>query len=162
MHSLFRRFQRLPTRLCTQLHEGLYPDSFDTHSVFLCSDFEKLRFVPLLDPLSGLRRLTRAQLDKVCSLAECEIVSNKSCEAFDAYVLSESSMFVFPNKFAIKTCGTTKLLQCADHLLACAKTLGLGPCRVKFSRASYKFPESQVSTVAIYYVHIPSTHFFTN
>lgn len=94
------------------------------------------------DP-AGLRALSRDHLDEICRLAECTIVSSRTNAAFDAYVLSESSMFVFPRKFVIKTCGTTKLLQCAERLLVLAKSVGLQVLRTKFSRCSYKYPEVQ-------------------
>lgn len=93
--------------------------------------------------ITGLRRLSRAQLDEICILAECSIVSTRTNASFDSYVLSESSMFVFPTKFVIKTCGTTKLLQCADRLLELAADVGLQPLRAKFSRCTYKYPDVQ-------------------
>ncbi|MCO5572514.1 hypothetical protein L7F22_026269 [Adiantum nelumboides] len=69
-------------------------------------------FVPpmLVDPKGkGLRALSRYQLDGILSAAECTIVSHLSNEKFDSYVLSESSLFVYPYKIVLKTCGTTKL-----------------------------------------------------
>ncbi|MBO8907939.1 hypothetical protein INO82_14755, partial [Staphylococcus aureus] len=60
---------------------------------------------------SGLRALSRAQIDSILSAARCEIVDHLSHDKFDSYVLSESSLFVYPLKIILKTCGTTKLLQ---------------------------------------------------
>lgn len=58
----------------------------------------------------GLRSLSKAQLDEFLGPAECTIVDSLSNECVDSYVLSESSLFIFPYKIIIKTCGTTKLL----------------------------------------------------
>jgi hypothetical protein len=66
----------------------------------------------------GLRALTRSTLDHLLKLAACEIVSKISNDVFDAYVLSESSLFVYPTSWVLKTCGTTDLLNCLPVRLA--------------------------------------------
>ena len=96
-------------------------------------------------PSAGLRALTRADFDFLTECAACCIVSARHNAAFDAYVLSESSLFVFPGKLILKTCGTTKLLAAVAPLLQLAAGLDMAPSRVKYSRASYLFPEQQVS-----------------
>lgn len=101
-------------------------------------------------PANGLRALTREQLDELMTLAACTIVSNRKNEDLDAYVLSESSLFVYPTKYILKTCGTTKLLHSIPRLLEFAAALGMEPRRCKFSRASFLFPEQQ---------HFPHTSF---
>jgi S-adenosylmethionine decarboxylase proenzyme len=93
----------------------------------------------------GLRALSRAQLDELMTHAHCCIVSSRRNEHFDAYVLSESSLFVYPTKWILKTCGTTRLLNSVPRLLEFAAALGLQPSRCKFSRATFLFPEQQVS-----------------
>lgn len=95
-------------------------------------------------PPGGLRALSRGQLDELMSLAACTIVSSRTNEALDAYVLSESSLFVYPTKWVLKTCGTTKLLAAVPRLLELAAALGMQPRRCKYSRASFLFPEQQV------------------
>jgi S-adenosylmethionine decarboxylase proenzyme len=94
-------------------------------------------------PAAGLRALARPQLDSLLALAACEIVSARHGPAFDAYVLSESSLFVYPDRAVLKTCGTTKLLAAVPALVALAAALGLAPTRVKYSRASFLFPHKQ-------------------
>ena len=95
-------------------------------------------------PANGLRSFTRQQLDELMSLAHCEIVSSRTNEHFDAYVLSESSLFVYPNKYVLKTCGTTRLLRSIPRLLELASGLGMQAARCKYSRATFLFPEHQV------------------
>lgn len=95
-------------------------------------------------PAAGLRALTRGQLDELMSLAACTIVSSRTNEHLDAYVLSESSLFVYPTKWVLKTCGTTKLLNAVPRLLELASArLSMAPRRCKYSRASFLFPEQQ-------------------
>ena len=46
----------------------------------------------------------------------CAIVSTTRNSQVDAYVLSESSMFISRRRFILKTCGTTTPLDCIEHL----------------------------------------------
>ncbi|KAF6254298.1 S-adenosylmethionine decarboxylase [Scenedesmus sp. NREL 46B-D3] len=94
-------------------------------------------------PANGLRALARAQLDELMGLAACTIVSSRTNAELDAYVLSESSLFVYPTKWVLKTCGTTKLLRAVPRLLEMAAELNMLPRRCKYSRASFLFPEQQ-------------------
>ena len=97
---------------------------------------------PGADP-RGLRALPRSEVDALMDLAACTVVSVRSCAAFDAYVLSESSLFIYADKFVLKTCGTTRLLSAAAPAAAAAEALGLRLRRVRYSRASFLFPEQQ-------------------
>ena len=74
----------------------------------------QLHFRPhaAVSELQGLRRLSRETLDHLMALAGCDIVSKMSNDDVDAYVLSESSLFVSPVGWLVKTCGTTQLLNC--------------------------------------------------
>ncbi|MEW5301869.1 MAG: hypothetical protein WDW38_008494 [Sanguina aurantia] len=95
-------------------------------------------------PTNGLRALPREHLDELMTLAACCIVSNRSNDYLDAYVLSESSLFVYPQKWVLKTCGTTRLLNAVPRLLELAASIGMTPRRCKFSRASFLFPDEQL------------------
>lgn len=95
-------------------------------------------------PARGLRTLARPQLDAICTAAACCIVSSRSNEAFDAYVLSESSLFVYPHKLVLKTCGTTRLLDAVPLILDYAAGIDATPSRCRYSRASFMFPDQQV------------------
>ncbi|KAI3516796.1 hypothetical protein L1887_15837 [Cichorium endivia] len=91
----------------------------------------------------GLRALTKAQLDEILTPAECTIVSSLSNDHVDSYVLSESSLFVFPYKMVIKTCGTTKLLLSIPAILKLAETISLTVRSVRYTRGSFIFPGAQ-------------------
>ncbi|KAG6482353.1 hypothetical protein ZIOFF_058984 [Zingiber officinale] len=91
----------------------------------------------------GLRSLSRAQIDSVLDLACCTIVSQLANNDFDSYVLSESSLFVYPYKIIIKTCGTTKLLLSIPRILELAAELSLSLQSVKYSRGTFIFPSAQ-------------------
>jgi S-adenosylmethionine decarboxylase len=91
----------------------------------------------------GLRALTRAQLDEMLKAAKCTVVSELSNEHFDSYVLSESSLFVYPFKIILKTCGTTKLLLSIPLILSNASILSLSVKYVKYTRGTFIFPGAQ-------------------
>ena len=93
----------------------------------------------------GLRALTRSQIDSILEPACCTIVSNLSNSVFDSYVLSESSLFIYPLKIVIKTCGTTKLLLSIPPILNLAESLSLRVSSVKYSRGSFIFPDAQLA-----------------
>lgn len=97
-----------------------------------------------LDPKGmGLRALTKSQLDEILTPAECTIVSSLSNDQVDSYVLSESSLFVYPYKVIIKTCGTTKLLLSIPPLLKLAGELSLSVRSVRYTRGSFICPSGQ-------------------
>lgn len=91
----------------------------------------------------GLRALSRSQIDSVLDKAQCTIVSELSNKDFDSYVLSESSLFIYPYKIVLKTCGTTKLLLSIPTILELAAGLSLSVLSVKYSRGTFIFPGAQ-------------------
>ena len=61
----------------------------------------------------------------------------------DAYVLSESSLFIYPYMVMLKTCGTTTLLRCIALLIELGRNLGLEIDWVGYSRKNFNFPGDQ-------------------
>ena len=90
-------------------------------------------------------------------LVNCKVLSVVESEHVDAYLLSESSMFVFPHKLILKTCGTTTLLCGLPRILEIAATkasfphtaanaksgIAAHPYRVFYSRKNFLFPDRQ-------------------
>lgn len=101
-------------------------------------------FRPTAGQAGGLRNLSRSQLDTLCTLAKCTILSQITNQHIDAYVLSESSLFVYKHRFIMKTCGTTTLLRCLGTLLQFADELGMELTWVGYSRKNLLFPNAQL------------------
>ncbi len=92
-------------------------------------------------------------------LVNCKVLSIVESEDVDAYLLSESSMFIFPHKLILKTCGTTTLLCGLPRILEIAAIFGgyarstapatggiaiaAPPYRVFYSRKNFLFPDRQ-------------------
>ncbi|KAE8602691.1 hypothetical protein XENTR_v10014085 [Xenopus tropicalis] len=68
-----------------------------------------------------LRDIPRFEWDKLLENVHCLIISVTKTDKQEAYVLSESSMFVSKRRFILKTCGTTLLLQALVPLLELAR-----------------------------------------
>jgi len=92
---------------------------------------------------NGLRDIPQSTWQEMLDFAKCTIISHTQNEYFDAFVLSESSLFVYPFKIMVKTCGTTTLLACLPKLLEIAQTCDLSVEFVMFSRKNYLFPDKQ-------------------
>jgi len=92
----------------------------------------------------GLRAFSKDQWQEMLDLAKCTIISHMKNEEFDAYILSESSLFVYPTKIMIKTCGTTTLLKIMPKLREYASKCNMNLELVMFSRKNFLFPQKQV------------------
>mmetsp|Transcript_25060 Transcript_25060/g.52701 ORF Transcript_25060/g.52701 Transcript_25060/m.52701 type:complete len:493 (-) Transcript_25060:344-1822(-) len=92
----------------------------------------------------GLRTLPRADLDRICQRARCTILSQVSNRYLDAYVLSESSLFVYPYMIVLKTCGTTTLLRCVATLIELGRRIGLEIDWLGYNRKNFNFPGDQM------------------
>ncbi|GAA98412.1 uncharacterized protein L969DRAFT_23620 [Mixia osmundae IAM 14324] len=96
--------------------------------------------------LLGLRTVDRPSWERMLDEVHCKVLSVIEGEQVDAYMLSESSMFVWPHKIILKTCGTTTLLLGLNTLLRiAAEHCGLGKVwRCFYSRKTFMFPERQL------------------
>lgn len=90
-----------------------------------------------------LRMLSRHQVNEITDAAKCIILSVISNEAIDAYLLSESSLFISSHEVVLKTCGTTTLLHAVPTIIGLAASLGLAPSQLTFTRVAYLFPDEQ-------------------
>ncbi|XP_064080199.1 S-adenosylmethionine decarboxylase proenzyme-like isoform X3 [Macrobrachium nipponense] len=94
-----------------------------------------------------LRKVPRSQLESVMQMVKCEIISVTSNDELDAYVLSESSMFISARRFILKTCGTTTPLCCLPLLISLVQEYA-GYDTVQdlyYTRKNFKRPELQIS-----------------
>ena len=85
----------------------------------------------------GLRRIPRDKIDAFLEAAGCTVLSTCSNAVYDAYVLSESSLFVAADRMVIKTCGQTPLINAMPLVRRCVAELGMEVTYVKYSRASF-------------------------
>jgi S-adenosylmethionine decarboxylase len=107
---------------------------------------------------AGLKAVPEEIWKDMLDLVNCQVLSIVSSEDVDAYLLSESSMFVWPHKLILKTCGTTTLLSGLPRILEIAALFGgfpkstapsrgisvaAAPYRVFYSRKNFLFPDRQ-------------------
>ncbi|KNZ51234.1 hypothetical protein VP01_4035g3 [Puccinia sorghi] len=95
--------------------------------------------------LTGLRAVDHSHWHLMLDQVKCKVLSIIQADHVDAFLLSESSMFVWPHKIILKTCGTTGLLLGLDTLLQIAKEqCGFnGAWRWFYSRKAFMFPAQQ-------------------
>lgn len=115
--------------------------------------------LPLCAKENGLKAVSSETWVTMLDMVNCKILSVLKSDHVDAYLLSESSMFVWPHKIILKTCGTTTLLLGLQRLLQIAavdagfpfhnvrsvddKLVAATPYRVFYSRKNFLFPDRQ-------------------
>ncbi|KAK0385302.1 hypothetical protein NLU13_7778 [Sarocladium strictum] len=108
---------------------------------------------------NGLKAVPAETWETMLDMVNCKVLSVLESEPVDAYLLSESSMFVFPHKLILKTCGTTTLLLGLQRMLHIAAAhagfpfqnaqsveeikAAATPYRVFYSRKNFLFPDKQ-------------------
>lgn len=120
-------------------------------------------FAPAPDSLppttakNGLKSVSGETWKEMLDIVNCKVLSVVESDHVDAYLLSESSMFVFAHKLILKTCGTTTLLWGLPRMLEIAAKVGFPsqtvkfpgikraatPYRVFYSRKNFLFPDRQ-------------------
>lgn len=90
----------------------------------------------------GLRRVPKSTWEGMLELVKCKTLSIETNAEVDAFLLSESSMFVYPHKVILKTCGTTTLLLGLERLLRIAKA-------TLFDEESLSLQSSSVSSTML-------------
>ncbi|KAI9726050.1 MAG: spermidine resistance protein [Chrysothrix sp. TS-e1954] len=113
--------------------------------------------IPASTVSNGLKGVPAAAWTEMLDLVHCKVLSVVKSEQVDAYLLSESSMFVFPHKLVLKTCGITTLLFGLPKILEIAalcagfphkpafndKLAAAQTHRVFYSRKNFLFPDQQ-------------------
>jgi len=102
--------------------------------------------IPQEYTLDGLRDIDARDWSYLLNSFGCQILNTIENETFVAYLLSESSLFVYKDKVILKTCGTTRLLSCLGLLEQYARNAFEGEMIVEyalFTRRNYKYPEKQ-------------------
>lgn len=92
---------------------------------------------------ASLRGVPRAAWDEVVRLSETQILNHKRTDKFDSFLLSESSLIVYPAKFIIKTCGKTVPIRSISKMLEFARGVGLQPEWLCYSRKNFLAPSEQ-------------------
>lgn len=102
---------------------------------------EKKLELAVSDDAPSLRTLEAAFWHRVVAASGARVLSTLRSERCDAYLLSESSLFVFDSYLTMITCGQTRLVDAAHLLVA---TLGAGRVALlTYERKNEHFPTRQ-------------------
>ncbi|WWC61637.1 S-adenosylmethionine decarboxylase proenzyme [Kwoniella dejecticola CBS 10117] len=95
--------------------------------------------------LKGLRQVPKEVWEEMLDIVKCKVLSVVEGDELDAYLLSESSLFVAPHLIILKTCGTTLNLLGLYRIIEIAKEWCgyTNVWRCFYSRKSFFFPERQ-------------------
>jgi S-adenosylmethionine decarboxylase len=103
---------------------------------------KKLELV-LTAPMPDFKTLGKKRWRKVVAASGAEVISGIANRSMKAYLLSESSLFVWPDRLLLITCGQTNPLNALPALLDVVPSGLIG--RVFYVRKNFLFPSRQQS-----------------
>ncbi len=104
---------------------------------------EKKLEIILTQPQPGLRSNENGRWDKVANASKAKILSKISTENMDAYLLSESSLFVWDSWILMITCGKTMLIDALKEILTFIDKNNVD--YVFYERKNFMYPLEQPS-----------------
>lgn len=90
-----------------------------------------------------LRSVKQEDWAEVVRLSQTTIIGKKETANFTSFLLSESSLVVYPSKVILKTCGRTVPLASIPKILELAKGVGMEPEWLCYSRKNFLAPSQQ-------------------
>lgn len=104
---------------------------------------EKKLEVILFRERKGLRSNADGRWSRVVAASRADILSRVSTETMDAYLLSESSLFVWDDRVLMITCGRTTLVRAVPEIV---RIVGMeNVAFVFYEQKNFLFPERQPS-----------------
>jgi S-adenosylmethionine decarboxylase len=104
---------------------------------------EKKLEIILFAPQAGLRSNLDEQWNRVVEASRAAVISGISTDDLDAYLLSESSLFVWEDRILMITCGKTALIHAVPEILKIVNRDRIA--FVFYERKSFMFPHEQPS-----------------
>jgi len=102
---------------------------------------EKKLEIILNSPCSNLRSNQDGRWERVVNASRSHIISSISAEGVDAYLLSESSLFVWEDRILMITCGKTTLVNAVPEILRLTGRRNVA--RVFYERKNMLYPDQQ-------------------
>eukprot|EP00440_Ansanella_granifera_P002435 gb/GFBE01002646.1/.p1 GENE.gb/GFBE01002646.1/~~gb/GFBE01002646.1/.p1 ORF type:complete len:343 (+),score=86.59 gb/GFBE01002646.1/:1-1029(+) len=90
-----------------------------------------------------LRNVPRSHWDEVIRLSGTQILNCKVTKEFTSFLLSESSLIVYPRKAILKTCGRTVPVAAVPKIFEAAKEQNLEAEWLCYSRKNFLAPHEQ-------------------
>lgn len=120
-----------------------YQLDFDEQNVF--EGPEKNLQIIFSNSSISLLQISQSRWEKMLENINCSIISSKSNEKCIAFILSESSLFVFNDRIILKTCGTIPLLISTDEIIKIGQSIGLKIAALLYWRKNFIHPEKQIT-----------------
>ncbi|HMA86357.1 MAG TPA: hypothetical protein VKN73_11690 [Desulfosalsimonadaceae bacterium] len=108
---------------------------------------EKKLEIILSRPVKGLRSNADGRWDRIVKASGSWMISAASTPMMDAYLLSESSLFVWEDRILLITCGQTNLVNTIPEILRVIDQSDIA--FLFYERKNLMYPESQLSDFEI-------------